>query len=139
MRCGRQSLWFALSLLEPGEKVDPDTEFSSIFVAGRTPADPPSKRFGPLVLARGGAVQVNSARRWGDDSSMTVDPKGDPRRGIPVRSLRARREVTAHTTSGQIVPGLRVAHVRGSVRPDWACATSSKSPPRRCNNPILRE
>jgi hypothetical protein len=63
----------------------------------------------------------------------------DPRRGIQVRSLRARREVTAHTTPGQIVPELRVAHVRGSVQPDWACATGSKSPPRRCNNAILRE
>ncbi len=53
------------------------TQFSSIFVAGRTPADPPGKMFGPLVLARGGGVQVNSFKRWGDYSSMTVDPKDD--------------------------------------------------------------
>jgi hypothetical protein len=53
------------------------TQLSSIFVAGRTPADPPGKMFGPLVLARGGGVQVNSFKRWGDYSSMTVDPKDD--------------------------------------------------------------
>ena len=48
-------------------------------------------------------------------------------------------EVTARTTSGQIVPELRIAHVRGSVQPDWACATGSKLPSRRCNNLIPRE
>lgn len=53
------------------------TQFSSIFVAGRTPADPPGKMFGPLVLASGSGVQVNSFKRWGDYSSMTVDPKDD--------------------------------------------------------------
>jgi hypothetical protein len=53
------------------------TQFSSIFVAGRTPADPPGKMLGPLVLARGSGVQVNSFKRWGDYSSMTVDPKDD--------------------------------------------------------------
>jgi hypothetical protein len=53
------------------------TQFSSIFVAGRTPADPAGKMFGPLVLARGGGVQVNSFKRWGDYSSMTIDPKDD--------------------------------------------------------------
>ncbi|HEX8112532.1 MAG TPA: hypothetical protein VF516_32600, partial [Kofleriaceae bacterium] len=53
------------------------TQFSSIFVTGRTPADPPGKMFGPLVLARGSGVQVNSFKRWGDYSSMTVDPKDD--------------------------------------------------------------
>jgi hypothetical protein len=33
--------------------------------------------FGPLVLAGGSGVQVNSFKRWGDYSSMTVDPKDD--------------------------------------------------------------
>ncbi len=51
--------------------------FSSVYVAGRTPGDPPGKMFGPLVLAAGGGVQFNSYKRWGDYSSMTIDPKDD--------------------------------------------------------------
>jgi hypothetical protein len=53
------------------------TQFSSVYVAGRTPSQPPGKMFGPLVLAGGSGVQVNSFKRWGDYSSMTVDPKDD--------------------------------------------------------------
>ncbi len=52
-------------------------QFSSVYVAGRTPTDPPGKMFGPLVLAGGSGVQVKSFKRWGDYSSMTVDPKDD--------------------------------------------------------------
>jgi hypothetical protein len=51
--------------------------FSSVHVAGRTAADPAGKMFGPLVLAQGSGVQFNSFKRWGDYSSMTVDPKDD--------------------------------------------------------------
>jgi hypothetical protein len=53
------------------------TQFSSVYVAGRTPSDPPGKMFGPMVLATGSGVQVNSFKRWGDYSAMTVDPKDD--------------------------------------------------------------
>ena len=53
------------------------TQFSSVYVAGRKPGDPPGTMFGPLVLANGGGVQVQSFKRWGDYSSMTVDPKDD--------------------------------------------------------------
>src|SRR4051812_7289484 len=42
------------------------TQFSNIYVAGRTPSDPPGKMFGPLVLATGSGVQSNSFKRWGD-------------------------------------------------------------------------
>jgi hypothetical protein len=52
-------------------------QFSSVYVAGRTPDDPAGAMFGPLVLASGGGVQVSSYKRWGDYSSMTVDPKDD--------------------------------------------------------------
>lgn len=51
--------------------------FSSVHVAGRAPTDPPGKMFGPLVLATGSGVQSSSGKRWGDYSSMTVDPKDD--------------------------------------------------------------
>jgi len=53
------------------------TLFSSVYVAGRTPADPAGRMSGPLVLASGGGVQVSSYKRWGDYSSMTVDPQDD--------------------------------------------------------------
>jgi hypothetical protein len=52
-------------------------QFSSVYVAGRKPGDPSGEMFGPLVLATGGGVQFNSFKRWGDYSSMTVDPKDD--------------------------------------------------------------
>jgi hypothetical protein len=52
-------------------------QFSSVYVTGRTPADPAGRMFGPLVLAAGGGVQFNSYKRWGDYSSMTVDPRDD--------------------------------------------------------------
>ena len=52
-------------------------QFSSVYVAGRRPTDPLGQMFGPLVLARGSGVQFNSYKRWGDYSSMTVDPKDD--------------------------------------------------------------
>jgi hypothetical protein len=53
------------------------TQFSSVYVAGHKPSDPPGLMFGPLVMASGGGVQVQSFKRWGDYSSMTVDPKDD--------------------------------------------------------------
>jgi hypothetical protein len=51
--------------------------FSSVYVAGRKPGDPSGQMFGPLVFANGGGVQVQSFKRWGDYSSMSVDPKDD--------------------------------------------------------------
>jgi len=53
------------------------SQFSSVYVGGRKAADPPGLMFGPLVLATGGGVQFNSYKRWGDYSSMTIDPKDD--------------------------------------------------------------
>jgi hypothetical protein len=49
----------------------------SIYVAGRGPLDPPGTVSGPLVIAGGLGVQVKSYRRWGDYSSMTLDPADD--------------------------------------------------------------
>ena len=52
-------------------------DFSSVYVAGRRASDPLGSMFGPLQLAIGSGVQFNSYKRWGDYSSMTVDPKDD--------------------------------------------------------------
>ncbi len=53
------------------------TVFPSVYVAGRAPIDPAGAIFGPLVLVNGSGVQVNSFKRWGDYSSMSVDPSDD--------------------------------------------------------------
>jgi hypothetical protein len=51
--------------------------FPSVYVAGRAPTDPAGALFGPLVLVTGSGVQFNSFHRWGDYSSMAVDPTDD--------------------------------------------------------------
>ena len=51
--------------------------FPSVYVAGRASTDPAGALFGPLVLVNGSGVQFNSFHRWGDYSSMAVDPTDD--------------------------------------------------------------
>ena len=51
--------------------------FPSVYVAGRAPADPAGAMFGPMMLVNGSGVQVQSFHRWGDYSSMSVDPSDD--------------------------------------------------------------
>jgi len=50
----------------------------SIYVAGRAPGDPPGAMSGPLVLVNGSGLQKNNSfNRWGDYSSMSIDPADD--------------------------------------------------------------
>lgn len=50
----------------------------SVYLTGRSPTDPPGQTSGPRVLVTGGGVQLNySYNRWGDYSSMSVDPSDD--------------------------------------------------------------
>jgi hypothetical protein len=49
----------------------------SVFAVGRAPSDPLGTMAGPTVLVSGGGVQKNSFKRWGDYSSMAIDPKDD--------------------------------------------------------------
>ena len=50
----------------------------SIFVVGRNAADPLGSMQGPVILAGGTGVQLNqSYNRWGDYSSMAIDPSDD--------------------------------------------------------------
>jgi hypothetical protein len=51
--------------------------FPSVAVVGRIPSDPLGTMEAPTFLVTGGGVQVQSFRRWGDYSSMSVDPKDD--------------------------------------------------------------
>lgn len=50
----------------------------SVLMTGRSPSDPPGQMSGPSVLVSGTGVQLNhSYNRWGDYSSMSVDPSDD--------------------------------------------------------------
>jgi hypothetical protein len=51
--------------------------FPSVFVSGRSPGDEAGAMFGPLMLVNGSGVQFNSFHRWGDYSSMSIDPTDD--------------------------------------------------------------
>ena len=51
--------------------------FPSVYVAGRAATDPAGAMYGPMVLANGTGVQFSSYHRWGDYSSMSVDPTDD--------------------------------------------------------------
>jgi hypothetical protein len=60
-----------------GFSVSSQSVFPSINVGGRTAMDPAGAMFGPLVLVNGSGVQFNSFHRWGDYSSMSIDPTDD--------------------------------------------------------------
>jgi len=62
----------ALGFSASSKALDP-----SVFVVGRAPADPPGTMTGPAVLVYGGGVQERSFKRWGDYSSMAIDPSDD--------------------------------------------------------------
>jgi len=65
-KAGNIALGFSVS----SDSVDP-----SVAVVGRTPNDPLGTMEAPLFLVDGTGVQVNSFKRWGDYSSMSVDPE----------------------------------------------------------------
>jgi hypothetical protein len=60
-----------------GFSVSSHNVFPSVYVAARAASDPAGALSGPLVLVNGSGVQLNSFRRWGDYSSMSVDPVDD--------------------------------------------------------------
>ncbi len=49
----------------------------SVFLVGRAPSEPAGTMAGPIVLVNGGGVQERSFKRWGDYSSMAIDPNDD--------------------------------------------------------------
>jgi hypothetical protein len=49
----------------------------SIAYTGRVPSDPLGKMEAPSVIEIGSAVQVDGGNRWGDYSSMSIDPADD--------------------------------------------------------------
>src|SRR5713226_6707341 len=92
----------APSVFQQGTVVDPNTNFwlgsiamdkggnialgfsassrdldPSAYVVGRSPSDAAGTMAGPLALVNGGGVQEQSFKRWGDYSSMAIDPSDD--------------------------------------------------------------
>ena len=62
----------ALGFSAASDGLDPSVE-----IVGRVPADPAGDMTGPVTFAVGTGVQQDSFHRWGDYSSMSVDPKDD--------------------------------------------------------------
>jgi hypothetical protein len=60
----------ALGFSASSDALDPSVE-----IVGRTPADPLGAMAGPVAVAIGTGVQQASFHRWGDYSSMAVDPQ----------------------------------------------------------------
>lgn len=60
-----------------GFSVSSDTVDPSVAIVGRSPGDSLGTMEAPLFLVNGSGVQVKSFKRWGDYSSMAVDPKDD--------------------------------------------------------------
>jgi len=48
-----------------------------IAYVGRVPSDPANSMESPKIVVSGGGVQSNSFNRWGDYSSMSIDPTDD--------------------------------------------------------------
>src|SRR5215469_6711924 len=51
--------------------------FPSIYESGRAATDPLGSMSGPLIITNGTGSQFNSFDRWGDYSSMSIDPTDD--------------------------------------------------------------
>lgn len=58
-----------------GFSMSGDSVYPGVAVVGRTPADPLGQMDAPLILVNGTGAQVKSFKRWGDYSSMSVDPE----------------------------------------------------------------
>ena len=78
------NLWMASMAMDKqgniamGMSADSATNLDpSIWYTGRTPSDPLGQMEAPTVVVTGNAVQVDGGNRWGDYSSMSVDPSDD--------------------------------------------------------------
>jgi hypothetical protein len=49
----------------------------SVVYTGRTPTDAVGKMESPSIVVKGTGVQQNTLNRWGDYSSMSIDPTDD--------------------------------------------------------------
>ncbi|HEY2446399.1 MAG TPA: hypothetical protein VGI20_11750 [Rhizomicrobium sp.] len=62
----------ALGMSASGPAKDP-----SVWYAGRLVSDPVGKMEAPVIAVKGSAVETGDSQRWGDYSSMSIDPVDD--------------------------------------------------------------
>jgi hypothetical protein len=62
----------ALGYSKSSTKIDPSIEY-----VGRVPGDALGKMESPSLIIKGTGVQTSSSNRWGDYSSMAIDPVDD--------------------------------------------------------------
>jgi hypothetical protein len=78
------NLWMASVAMDKqgdiamGMSVDNSAKLdTSVWYTGRVPTDPLGKMETPTLVVKGSAIQVNGGNRWGDYSSMSIDPTDD--------------------------------------------------------------
>jgi len=77
------SLWMASIAMDKvgdialGMSASSNTLNPSVWYTGRVPTDPLGKMETPTVAVKGTAIQTGDGQRWGDYSSMSVDPSDD--------------------------------------------------------------
>ncbi len=60
-----------------GMSVSSDAQEPSIWYTGRLPGDPLGKMEKPQIVVKGTSVETGDSQRWGDYSSMGIDPSDD--------------------------------------------------------------
>ena len=60
-----------------GMSVSSGAKDPSVWYTGRLAGDPLGKLEAPIVAAKGSAVETGDSQRWGDYSSMSIDPSDD--------------------------------------------------------------
>lgn len=77
------SLWMGSAAMDKegnmalGMSVSGPSKDPGIWYTGRLAGDPAGKLEAPTVAAKGSAVETGDSQRWGDYSSMSVDPSDD--------------------------------------------------------------
>jgi len=77
------SLWMGAVAMDKqgniamGMSASSNTVKPSVWYTGRMATDPLGKMEAPIVAVKGTAVEIGDSQRWGDYSSMSVDPTDD--------------------------------------------------------------
>jgi hypothetical protein len=78
-----RSLWMGSAAMDKagnialGMSVSSSAKDPSVWYTGRLAGDPLGKMEAPTVAAKGSAVETGDSQRWGDYSSMSIDPVDD--------------------------------------------------------------
>ncbi|HEY5047199.1 MAG TPA: hypothetical protein VII49_04150 [Rhizomicrobium sp.] len=79
----KTSLWMGSAAMDKagdmalGMSVSSGAKDPGVWYTGRLAADPLGKLEPPIIAAKGSAVETGDSQRWGDYSSMSIDPADD--------------------------------------------------------------